>query len=579
MTFCRIAPRLLLTLCAFAALPSAHAAVFCVSTGLALDNALNTAANNGQNDEIRIATGVLTGSSRPNQEARWQYTPGSSDENTSLIVSGGWTPANTCTSQGEVPSATQLDAEHKGAALLFLPTISPFAGAITLRNLLITRGLTRNNPAAGIRYRATGTLGANFEMSRVMVVASRAEMSGNSIVDVWQGGSGQVRIINNLIASNSVHPEEPPVTVTVGCTASAVCYLNNNTIFDNLVSNNQGHYGLLLHGTVSAANNVVAANTAVQFNPSQGRQAGSLSGAGAMSLRNNHFETKLFPSPYLEENTTTGDPVWTVTGSYPQPNANSPLRNSGRANPVGGSVAKDIRGAARVQEGSIDRGAVESPPPANEPPVLAQPSPVTIPETLPIGGSVAQFSYTDDGLPGPIVWTLVNVASTPSNPAGNGPFSLNQNGLLSKTQPIDPISTSTFLVTVRISDGQFSDEKQLIVHVNRAPVLEDASLAIPNTTPPGTALLTFTPQDDGLPQNGSTSFHIQSVQAQPAASNPFTLDVFGGVLRLAHPLPTVATTYTVVVRVSDGQLSSTATITIESSPPPAGEGIFGDGFE
>ena len=48
-----------------------------------------------------------------------------------------------------------------------------------------------------------------------------------------------------------------------------------------------------------------------------------------------------------------------VSMDHPRPRADSPLRNAGMANPSGGSTSHDGSGLARIQEGALDRGALE----------------------------------------------------------------------------------------------------------------------------------------------------------------------------------------------------------------------------
>jgi hypothetical protein len=101
----RILPTLLLGIIVLLNLPvPASAATFCVNSAATLQNALTTAATNGEDDDILIVRGTYVGN----------FTYSSSEENI-LYVLGGYN-AN-CTNSSSNPANTVLDGNQTGSVL------------------------------------------------------------------------------------------------------------------------------------------------------------------------------------------------------------------------------------------------------------------------------------------------------------------------------------------------------------------------------------------------------------------------------------------------------------------------------
>lgn len=334
---------------------SAQATTFCVTTGTQLANALNTAASNGQNDEIRIPTGTLTGTSNPAGNPRWGYPVQASDEGSSLTLSGGWSAGNNCASQVSLdPTQTALDAQNAGRALDFTITNSiAFSGDVVVRNLTITRA-SSSNQAVGVAFNwyVTGQLGSSLLIENVLVIASTATGTSASVVKVTHSGSGYAKARNLIVYGNNA-TNGLPVAVSAYDTAYAV--LSNSSIFDNSAGGAAAGLGAL--GVVTLANNAVADNTS---STSPSYQAYSALGT-SLTLRYNHFGTRLFTGGVNSDvGTTTGDAQWTQVGSIIVPDAVSPLRDSGTNSPTGGLASTDFQGDARIVNSVVDRGAIEA---------------------------------------------------------------------------------------------------------------------------------------------------------------------------------------------------------------------------
>lgn len=351
-------PKLVLALlCMTLGSVPAHAATFCAATGAQLASHLNTAASNGQDDVIKIEARTLTGTSNGSGEPRWQYHVQASDEATSLTISGGWSLGNNCASQiSTSPQDTALDAAFSGRALAFslMPEVE-FSGDVVVRNLTITRASTGvSSIGAAFNWGVTGVVGSSLLLENILVVASNVTGSGSSAVHISHDGSGSAKA-RNLIVYGNTTTTGAPVAVTATGTAYAV--LSNASIFDN--SNASTAAGLNAFGVVTLANNAVADNTS---SVSTHYQAYSAVGT-SLTLRNNHFGTKLFTGGVSSESgTTTGNALWTQVGSIIIPDANSPLRDSGLNSPTGGLATTDFNGDARIVNGTVDRGAIEAAP-------------------------------------------------------------------------------------------------------------------------------------------------------------------------------------------------------------------------
>lgn len=343
-----------------AACSPAMAATFCVSTGNELASALESAAYNQQNDEIRIRMGTLTRSGAAGTVPRWEYDigAGTGDNAFSLSVSGGWT---SCSNQVADPQLTVLDAQYQGTALEF--QLYRSSSTIRLSNLTITRGQYGSNFA----YQSAANLGitaaystANIVVERVIVIAGKSVRSeGVAGIKLSGFGDGEGGIplftLRNSVVAYNTGVGTAGVDVN---TSDSLVSLTNNSIFSNTVSENVNCRctGLDLSSqTAYVSNNVIINNSEGQFAADMRNRFGN------SYLRSNHIGNLYAEIPLVFNlGATTGAPDWTITGIYPTPNASSPLRDSGYNTPVGGLGTADLAGNARKVNGTVDRGAIEA---------------------------------------------------------------------------------------------------------------------------------------------------------------------------------------------------------------------------
>lgn len=378
----RLACTALMVLCASATVGSgpASAATFCVATGAQLYSSLQTAQNNGASDEIRIRSGVMSGTGAAGTSPRWSYRAALNEQGATLTISGGWD--STCATQTLDPLATQLDAQNAGTALEFRNLAGePLAVQISVRNLTVSRGRALSDYAgAGINYFFDIGSGGGLLLENLLVTTSTGAGGriGGSAIRVYQSGSGFARL-RNLVVSNNQLGASGSGGVEVDVAGNAVGYVINNSIFSN--SGSGPSAGLALGGAIVASNNVVAGNTSSSAGAAQAYATTST----GITLRNNHFETQNFTGGnQVESGTTSGDPQWNLVGSVAVPKPVSVLRDSGINSPLGQLGSTDFAGDLRIVNSTVDRGAIEA--------ALAPSAGPTISAVDPVANSTSSFA-------------------------------------------------------------------------------------------------------------------------------------------------------------------------------------------
>lgn len=319
------------------ALPApALATLFCVHTGMQLQDALVQAGNNGIDDEIRITHGTKQ---HPGIGAPWGIT--SSDD---VVISGGWN-AN-CAFQTGGPTSTVLVGQFTTLAVRVVDA-SP---TIEVSNLSVQNGLGTMNFGAGLNVLVVGTSAPHVLIERVIArLNTHMDAPTGAVVKIILEGAsptGHYTVRNNLFENNQ------GTALDIGLPFGATAYVNNNTITANRVGQ-QARPAVVLNGAglFWVANNIFAGNNA----------ASDLWIASTASsiLRNNHVQT-LTGTPGSNLNMTTGPAMLEQDAAgYWRPGNQSPVRDNGLANPAGGIGSEDIIGSARILDLGVDRGAVE----------------------------------------------------------------------------------------------------------------------------------------------------------------------------------------------------------------------------
>ncbi|MFW2380410.1 MAG: cadherin domain-containing protein, partial [Acidimicrobiales bacterium] len=185
----------------------------------------------------------------------------------------------------------------------------------------------------------------------------------------------------------------------------------------------------------------------------------------------------------------------------------------------------------------------------NEPPDVSGLA-VAVAENAPLGtvlGTVSASDQENDDL---------TFAITSGN--NNSMFAVGNDGAVTVAGALDYETTSHYDLSVEVSDGELLDTAIVAVdvtNVNEAPIAEDLVTAVPEDTAIGTELATVTVSD---PENDPLSFAIT------AGDDAGLFSINGaGVVRLVAAVDyQTATQHVLTVTVSDGELSDTATVTI-----------------
>ena len=567
---------LLLPLLLLAALCGARDAaatvMHCVDTGIELQNAFNAAGGNGQDDEIRIAAVKIMGSPAVPGATRWALSNSADDETTAVIITGGWSPASTCTSQSSDPTATELDAQELGPALHIQTIGSP---TVVLRNLTIARGSSDFLPGAGLRYEGSGA-GSSFTMDHVLLLANENTYFSKSIAHIVQHNAGKVTLSNNLFAFNQGLTTSS-TTVLFGCDPGALCYFNSNSIHDNYTSDQAYLTALGLSGEIVASNNAVGNNAS-------GSAAGGLPQVGSwgtstkVSVRNNHFESRSFSALFQDLGTTTGDPKWTQQGLYRTPNAQSPLRDSGLNNVLGGVGSTDVAGHTRIQDGTIDRGAIESAPLPNQAPQLTAPTSRVVSYAAGNNYGVYKVSASDDGKPSPLSYSLPAFSCSPAT--NQSLFSIDALQIVRQAALV-PQGTLYCDITVKVFDGHYSDTAVTRVTYNYPPKFtpQNVDIDLPTATPVGALTWQAVALDDGVAP-GPLVYNLYSAVSPPGLPNPFAV-ASDGKVTLSQTLPSEGGEYQVNIRACDVMgLCAYAYFAVHAiAPPPLEPAVFHDGFD
>jgi hypothetical protein len=221
--------------------PSALAAVFCVDNASQLQDALDEAADNGEDDQIRLTLGVYQGTFRF-----------SSSELFDIEIIGGFTSllGAPCQLPSSDPRQTVLDAEEHGRTLF----IRGGEGSnVTIRNLTFVNG----------------------------DASSESVQDGGGLwIDGLSTGLARARIENSLFINNWARNGS---AIVFG--AAEFMELRNNVIDGNVAS---GNYAVFMENDlvgVHAINNTLINNTAPPSNQG-GLNAAVFAGAQALIVNN-----------------------------------------------------------------------------------------------------------------------------------------------------------------------------------------------------------------------------------------------------------------------------------------------------
>ncbi len=212
-------------------------ATICVPDDMDLQSALNTAADNGEDDIIRVVQGTYTGN--------FTYTA-SSTENFDLTLQGGFT--SDCSSREVDPSNTVLDGGGTGRVLTFLTIVGNTGASATVDGFTIQNGNVFDPLSGGGIF---ASLPGPITLTHNDISNNTAQYAGG----VYTKGSSTT-FTNNTITNN-----------TASFRAGGVYAEGSPTTFTNNIITNNANYGefaggVYAYGGSTFTNNTISNNTA-----------------------------------------------------------------------------------------------------------------------------------------------------------------------------------------------------------------------------------------------------------------------------------------------------------------------------
>lgn len=324
--------------CCFSAATPAAAEIFCVDTEASLQAALDTAADNGEADAIRIRSGTIALGT-----GLYYSTMGGDHE--PLSVRGGYAPG--CSGRR---GSTWLDGQGKVRVLnLFLAG----ADAVFLYNLNLMggdSGESLGGNLSAIMNDPTGGAILLLENSRVMFGSSGAAGAGASV-----SGWGWVVLRNNLFLGN-MGSTAPALSIGF----DGIAHVTSNTITGNIASGGGGFAAYAYTVTASPhfwfSNNILWGNDV----PNEDLY---LIGPGQFDLIHNNIGSVTDIDLGSESGGNLSvDPQFADCGlfCFERPLLrSSPLVDAGRDDPPEGLSAHDLFGVDRTVGAHVDIGAYE----------------------------------------------------------------------------------------------------------------------------------------------------------------------------------------------------------------------------
>jgi hypothetical protein len=321
----------------------AAAAGFCVNNAAEFQQALTTAASNGESDIIGLAVTTFTSPAGGFQ--------GTLEQNTTLTIEGGYLSLlGTCNLHYDDPDLTVIDGAGANRGLRLNGGTGN--GGIAISNLTVANGRTFGtgvpaNTGAGLKIEGANGFTGAVRVERIIFRGNQADDYGGGMVVA--AGTNAVRINNCLFTGNTALHSSGYYVVANG----GFVYASNNTFAGNAATSAQTNTATLQHAGSSSAilsNNILWHNTL----PTQ-RDAAT----AALLMISNNLESQLGNGAIGSVGNTAIDPQFIDEIEYRLKDT-SPLLDAGVDNPQGGIPDQDLSGNPRISGAGIDLGAYES---------------------------------------------------------------------------------------------------------------------------------------------------------------------------------------------------------------------------
>lgn len=350
---------------------NSQAATFCATTSSELQSSLSSAAVNGEEDELRIATGAY---SAPVGGFLYNSAGSISGDDESLSISGGWTEffGNPCGQQlSQNPTLTAINGSGSDPGLrMYLRG----EGGVSISLLTFMNG---NAPGqlrgGGLYIQPSNPYNAKISVVNNHFIANEAHSSGAMYIYFECGPNAQLVIANNLIVSNHGRGLVGAVEAIVNqpstsegargiLTPDPAISFTNNTVVNNTTgsTSNLAVGGVWVNGTVVdkwVVNNNLWGN--------DGADMRVVSPAG-FRLWNNNIESRIGLDPEFVEDNLSAEPEYKDCGIlcvHREPILDSPLVDAGWHPYITlpwKLMATDAAGRMRISGPAVDIGAYEN---------------------------------------------------------------------------------------------------------------------------------------------------------------------------------------------------------------------------
>lgn len=305
------------------------AAQFCVANGAALQAALNTATDNGEDDDIRLRSGVYTRVSPGNA---FTYSSGESFD---LSVSGGW---NSVCNNFSSDVSSILDGED---ARRVMELVTAGNGSLSVSRLQFRSGLA-NGSGGGLNIGGFAANDVDILIRNCVFVSNVASTFGGGLS---ASSSGTLRLNNTLFLANEAGVTYGAAALTAN---DGIAYVINNTV----IGNSGGDGGLRYAGSspLELANNVLWGNSGADLTVQ----------VAAHNRYHNNIGTLNTPAPGVVTGEVVTAPEFESGLLNFDPRPGGALFNGGDPAPPGGLALIDLKGRPRVASGVVDIGAYET---------------------------------------------------------------------------------------------------------------------------------------------------------------------------------------------------------------------------